>query len=143
MPERCRRKWDADVREMHTAEGCTCEENAHASGMQMPEGCTHRTHSHSWKIQSLVGRKGFFLFILIRNTRQKFQGTPPYPGGWAPRDARGGEGQGMNSSCEPAWADGKAGGVRPEAFGQRDPSGCCLGARDSGILQMALEERSG
>lgn len=46
-----RRKWDADAREMHTAEGCTCEEDAHASGMQMPEGCTHKedahTHSHT------------------------------------------------------------------------------------------------
>lgn len=43
----CTRKWDADVREMHTAERCTCKEDAHASGMQLPEGCTCKEDAHT------------------------------------------------------------------------------------------------
>lgn len=70
------------------------------------------------------------MLILIRNVRQKFRGSPPYPGGWTPRDDRGREPR--DEQLVPAClAGGKARAVGPEGFGQRDPSGCCLGTRDT------------
>lgn len=92
MQKGCTYKWAAAMRELHMAEGCTCE-GAHASGMQMPEGCAHRKgahtqqggvhtrgdHTHTCTQDALARGNGLLLLVVVRNMRQKFLGSLCHP----------------------------------------------------------------